>query len=478
MALLDIFGTTPSYYGGLLGEDELNRVRQQAQQQALQNTALALLQAGAPSRTPGNEALAIAQGLAGGQQAYRQSMQEGLQDKMQQMQIQDFMQKQREAQAQKVRQEQMRQMFPQIFTQTVTPEQQTMYGEAARVVRDDEGNLMPGAQITPAQRQISVDPNKLQALAMLSNDPLSTFFNIAEKVPALRKAGFIGGMQQENPFTVFAKDESIPAPLRAVAAQYERSYATGQIDQDTADKRLAELGQRVQSAQQFAQNQAGIEGQRDAVNKLQERMADLREQGLAQSAEARALTASIALGNQQISRMLAEQKIDAAKNKPLPASLQKSEDEDLQAIDSYKATQKELYSPIQALTPDPVTKKSKLELGPVQNLRYQAANLTGNSTEESRAYADLQSAVRNAVNLKVSAEKGVQTDKDVLRFADALISANGKNDTKATLEALNKFNESIATAQKNTAKLIDQRRKSQGVAPLFGDTNRNVNVSY
>ena len=76
MALLDIFGTTPSYYGGLLGEDELNRVRQQAQQQALQNTALALLQAGAPSRTPGNEALAIAQGLAGGQQAYKQTMQE------------------------------------------------------------------------------------------------------------------------------------------------------------------------------------------------------------------------------------------------------------------------------------------------------------------------------------------------------------------------------------------------------------------
>jgi len=103
MALLDIFGTTPSYYGGLLGEDELNRVRQQAQNQALQNTALALLQAGAPSRTPGNEALAIAQGLAGGQQAYKQSMEDALRGKMSEMQIQDFMQKQREAQAQKTR---------------------------------------------------------------------------------------------------------------------------------------------------------------------------------------------------------------------------------------------------------------------------------------------------------------------------------------------------------------------------------------
>ena len=59
-----------------------------------------------------------------------------------------------------------------------------------------------------------------------------------------------------------------------------------------------------------------------------------------------------------------------------------------------------------------------------------------------------------------------------------MIAASGKNDTKATLDALKKFNESIATAQENTVKLIDQRRKSQGVAPLFGDTGRNVNVNY
>ena len=315
MALLDIFGSTPSYYGGLLGEDELNRVRQQAQNQALQNTALALLQAGAPSRVPGNEALAIAQGLAGGQQAYKQSMQEALQGKMTEMQIQDFMLKQQEAQAQKARQEQMRQMFPQIFTQNVTPEQQTMYGEAARVVRDDEGNLMPGAQITPAQRQISVDPNRLQALAMLSNDPLAAYSQIAKLVPDLRKAGFIGGMQQENPFTIFSKDETIPAPLRAVASQYERSYATGQIDQETADKRLAELGARVQSAQDRAQAQAGIEGQREAVNKLQERMADLKEQGLKDSKIYRDMMANLAGQQFQLQKLLAEPKIAAAQEK-------------------------------------------------------------------------------------------------------------------------------------------------------------------
>jgi len=302
MALLDIFGTTPSYYGGLLGEDELNRVRQQAQQQALQNTALALLQAGAPSRTPGNEALAIAQGLQGGQQAYRQTMQEGLQGKMQEMQIQDFMLKQREAQAQKVRQQQMREMFPQIFTQTVTPEQQTIFGQQAQVVRDEEGNLMPGAQITPAQRQISVDPNKLQALAMLSNDPLAAYSQIAKLVPDLRKAGFIGGMQQENPFTIFSKDETIPAPLRAVAAQYERSYATGQIDQEAANKAVETIGQRVQSAQQFAQTQAGLDQQRTMLNDMKQQALNLQQQGLTASQEYKNMMGAIAQGQLELKR--------------------------------------------------------------------------------------------------------------------------------------------------------------------------------
>jgi hypothetical protein len=329
---------------------------------------------------------------------------------------------------------------------------------------------MPNMAIKPAQTTRSIDTNKLQALAMMSPDPMAALANMAKLVPDLRKAGFVGGNQQEeNPFAVYLTDPNLPANLKPIVQQYSKTWQN--LDPAVVDARVAQIGQQLQKQADFQQVQSQIQAQNEQLNAF-------KQQGLAQSAEAKAISQQIALGNQQIARMLADQKLDAAKNKPLSASLQKSEDEDLQAINSYKATQKELYSPIQALTPDPVTKKPKLELGPVQNLRYQAANLTGDSTEASRAYADLQSAVKNAVNLKVSAEKGVQTDKDVLRFADALISASGKNDTKATLQALNKFNESIATAQENTVKLIDQRRKSQGVSPLFGDTNRNVNVNY
>ena len=457
--LLDIFGTGGADTMGLLGMSpaDIQRNRDDAQAQALYALAGRLFQGGGTGAS-------IAEGLQRGQQAYRGAMQSGLQEQLQNVQLSEMLRK-------KKQEEQMRQLAPQIFTTTTTPAQVTFEGAPTQFpARDDEGNLMPNMAIRPAQTTRTIDTNKLQALAMLSPDPLTSLASMAKLVPDLRKAGFIGGTQQEdNPFAIYLADPNLPANLKPIVQQYSKTWQN--LDPAVVDARVAQVGQMIQKQADFQQVQAQVKSQQESLNAL-------KQQGLDQSREANQIRAVIAQGNQDIAKMLAEQKIEAAKNKPLTASLQKSEDEDLQAINSYKATQKELYSPIQALTPDPVTKKPKLELGPVQNLRYQAANLTGDSTEASRAYADLQSAVKNAVNLKVSAEKGVQTDKDVLRFADALIAASGKNDTKATLEALKKFNDSIVTAQENTVKLIDQRRKSQGVAPLFGDTGRNVNVNY
>ena len=464
--LLDIFGTGGADTMGLLGmsQADIARNRDDAQAQALYALAGRLFQGG-------NTGQSIAEGLQLGQRAYKGGMNEAMQSQLQNFQLQELLRKRKEDEAKREQEKQVRLLAPQIFTTTTTPEQVTYEGVPSQFpARDDEGNLMPNMAVRPAQTTRSVDTNKLQALAMLSPDPLTSLASMAKLVPDLRKAGFIGASQQEdNPFAVYLADPNLPASLKPIVQQYSKTWQN--LDPAVVDTRVAQVGQMIQKQADFQQVQTQVKAQQDTLNAF-------KQQGLTQSAEAKALTASIALGNQQIARMLAEQKLEANKNKPLPASLQKSEDEDLQAINSYKATQKELFAPIKALTPDPVTKKPMLVLGPVQNLRYEAANFTGDSTEASLAYADLQSSVKNAVNLKVSAEKGVQTDKDVLRFANALIAASGKNDTKATLEALKKFNEAIATAQDNTVKIIDQRRKSQGVAPLFGDTSRNVNVNY
>ena len=160
-------------------------------------------------------------------------------------------------------------------------------------------------------------------------------------------------------------------------------------------------------------------------------------------------------------------KATAQGTKPLAASLQKEEDKDLQAIDSYTSQQEALQPSILNLTPDSSGVR-KLELGPVKNAKYMAQNLAGNSTPESRAYEALKSAVNTAVNLQVSAEKGVQTDKDVLRFAEALIAAYGRSDTEATLEALKRYNDAIERAKTKTATRIESRRKQQNVEPYFG----------
>lgn len=153
-------------------------------------------------------------------------------------------------------------------------------------------------------------------------------------------------------------------------------------------------------------------------------------------------------------------------NKPLPPGLQKDEQKDLEAIDNYQSQSSSLTPAIQALTADEKGVRL-LELGPLKNAKYMAQNASGNSTPESRAYEGLQSAVKTAVNLQVEAQKGVQTDKDVLRFADALISAYGKNDTQATLLALKRYQDAINAATLNTANRLESRRKSQNVESYY-----------
>lgn len=175
MSLLDFFGTTPDYLGGLLGTD-INRYRQDAQQQALQAAALGLLQAGAPSRTPGGGALAIAQGLQMGQQAYKNALREGIGEKLTQMQLQDFMQKREEEQAKRQREQMVRQFLPNLIQQV--PGEQMIFNQPSQVIRDEEGNLMPGAQVTAPTQQIN--QQALQQLAVVAPE---TFAKLA---PALK----------------------------------------------------------------------------------------------------------------------------------------------------------------------------------------------------------------------------------------------------------------------------------------------------
>jgi hypothetical protein len=284
----------------------------------------------------------------------------------------------------------------------------------------------------------------------------------AKVLPDLRKLG-AAGTPEVNPFDLFVNDPTIPAALKTTAQQYKNSFNKGIYSEEQTDKLVANLATAAQRSSEFQQTQTRLDQNSQIMN-------DLKRQGLETSQQYLALAQQQAGLNNTLKAQKIEQDAEIARNKPLPVQLQRDESKDLELVDSLTARATSLLPAINSLTVDPKTKKAPLELGPVNNLRYLGQNAAGKSTVESRAYAQLQRSVQEATNLKTDAAKGVQTDKDVLRFANELIAAFGANDTQTSLDALNNFYKSTVKAEENTKRRIDSRRTSQGVQPYYGPT--------
>jgi hypothetical protein len=97
--LARLFGSQPSYMGQLMGADDAERLRQEAQRQGLLGTGIGLLMASGPSAQRQNIGQIIGQGLMSGQQAYRGAMQQAVQDRMMGLQLAEMAKKQRAEQA-------------------------------------------------------------------------------------------------------------------------------------------------------------------------------------------------------------------------------------------------------------------------------------------------------------------------------------------------------------------------------------------
>ena len=279
--LLDIFGTGGSSTMGLLGmsPEDIARNRDDAQAQALYALAGRLFQGG-------NTGQSIAEGLQLGQKAYKGGMQDVMQTQLQNYQLSEMLRKRKQ-------EEQMRLLAPQIFTTTTTPEQVTYEGAPSQFpARDDEGNLIPNMAVRPAQTTRTIDPNKLQALAMLSNDPIASLASMAKLVPDLRKAGFLGGGgQEDNPFLQFTTDPTVPKHLKNLATQYATSYSRGLIDPEKADTRAKELTDAIGRNQQFQQSQDTIKAAQAQTQAFQTAMTELKEKGMQDSAQYKQLQA-------------------------------------------------------------------------------------------------------------------------------------------------------------------------------------------
>lgn len=179
MALLDSFyGETPAYLGGLLGQDELKRLQDQAQGQSNLSMATALLRAGAPSRTPGGGALAIAEGLQMGQQAYKQALNQGLQEKMQGLQVQDLIRKRQED-------EQVRKFLPQIMQPGAM--QQNWSGASGQI-----GDYFKTGEIPMQQGPSTINRDALQKLALAAPEQFAKLSSGLKALqPEYKEAGGI-----------------------------------------------------------------------------------------------------------------------------------------------------------------------------------------------------------------------------------------------------------------------------------------------
>ena len=434
--------------GSLLGAQDPQLQRITEQQQMLQGLDVAdpdsLMQAARQASQAGNVPLAmqLAQQANQAVQARDVSMQR-------QLQLNALKESAEERKRARTRQAQAAQLGSRALEQS-----QTMYGAPAPVVRDDEGNLMPGAGVTSRYNitpeiaaQLSMTPEGRSVLDGLlagqkatrpevvtlkrgerqfARDPVSGALT-SVALPGQPDAASVG-----NPISALLEGGAVPASIQPLARQYATRWAS--MDPEEQDKNLATLTTKINS-----------------VNEADQRRKDRLALG----------TVSTELARARLAQLNAE-------GKRLRPALQKSEDADIELIDSLAARANALNEPIQALTPDDKTKLPPLQLGPALNLQYQALNATGRSTPQSNAYAALQRAVQEAINLKTDAAKGVQTDRDVLRFANELTAAFGGNDTKVTLEALKNFQKSTQTAEANARRRVDTRRTAQGLEPVFG----------
>ena len=414
--LLDIFGTSGQDTMGLLGmsPEDIQKNRSDAQAQALYALAGRLFQGGRGGAS-------VVEGLQQGQQAYKTAMQGNLQQQLQNAQVQEMLRKRQQEQQQLMRQ----QGVENLITQAYRPE----------TFADTPLTNMMGQEIAgpnmPQPKGMGLTQDVVNQL-IGSQQGQAALGQMADLMPKLRKAG-IGAEQrpEDNPFLVFTQDETIPKNVRTLAEQYSKSWASGRLDPDIADKRFSELTSMAQRVQDRDVAQANLKAQ-------QEQMAEFRRQGLAQSAEARALQGEIARGNLAIRNLEAEAKLEAKaeeRNKPIA--------EAKESISLINQAEKLLDKATASLTGTGVDV---------------LAGAVGVSTEGAKAAAQLK-AIQGALVAKMPKMSGPQSDKDVLLYremagqiGDSTLPVGTR---KAALETIREIQERYAKVPLGTSKPVE-----------------------
>jgi len=207
----------PSYYEGLLSEDDMSSLRNQALASGLLSAGAAFSRAGAPSFMP--QGSGFSEALQGFQGGYQGQVDSALQNMLKATQVQELVRKQKQAQ-----------QLNQLYQSAYTPGKQT-------AIPSEVG---PAVVETPGSFDISKILPQLQA-----SGQFGAIKDIADSTKSLRQLGLMGGGQAPSPFAAYAQATS--PQVRTLASQLEQGFKTGVIDEETAYKRLDSLARMEDS---------------------------------------------------------------------------------------------------------------------------------------------------------------------------------------------------------------------------------------
>ena len=445
-------GTTPpSYMEGLLGQSAVDDLRKRSIGTGIANALLGYL------AMPKNQNLGLGRILAGSAQAGIQGAQgvynQALEDYQTKAKI-DEMQRQKALQERELKKQlQVEALTPQLF-QTTPAQYRDVEGQPYFIPAPTaEGAVAPnyGLQsVTPEPTRELVSPARTtlnmdvaQKIAALSKDPLAAYKNIAETVPALRKAGMIQAQgTQENPFTIWAQTATSPN-VQKLAKQYETSYANFQIDDEKAQQRIADLAKAEES----------YTGRTDAAAARQaeaDRQYELRKMLAQGQIDQREFQQEMARGQLALRQQLADQK----NQKVLPPAALKMESENITAAYESAQLANQVDSQLKSLI------ASGVQFSPAKNAMLATKSAMGSTDPEVLAYNDFQQFKTKLINDTLRLNKGVQTEGDAVRAANELTNARSTQDVVRSLQKIRNIN-AQAVAMQN--QIVTSRRKTGGL---------------
>jgi hypothetical protein len=232
--------------------------------------------------------------------------------------------------------------------------------------------------------------------------------------------------------------EAGPDALSRIPAEFNPQYRDAMLSA-TLDE-AKRIDQQLQARGQDLSAQTQRRGQdiSAATQRRGQDMADVRE------------NERIAISREGLDRKAA--------SKPIPPSALKVQQEDLEALQTFRGLDADLRSIEKQIG------SGALNLGPVDNLLSAGRNRIGLSNEQSRNYESFKAKLENMRNAVLLLNKGVQTEGDAQRAMNELMSnLNDPGVVQQRLAEIRKINQRAADIRKNNVNIL---RQNFGAEPL------------